>query len=187
MTYQVPTTDLPDSLVVGDYWQWRVPARGDYPAASWTLSFAFSGPATVSVASGWTITAESAGTWLVQVTKTVSAGYTAGRYQWRAYVTSGSERYQIADGWVVFQPNIAVLAGDNRTHAQKMLALVEAQLEGRVVSGEESYSIGGRSITKMSTMELRRLRGLYAAEVYREQHQQEGLMSVGLNFVPPST
>ena len=38
MTYQVPTTQMPSTLVVGDSWSWRVPALGDYPASSWTLS-----------------------------------------------------------------------------------------------------------------------------------------------------
>ena len=41
VAFQVPSVVIPDSLVVGDYWQWRVPAQPDYPAATWTLSFAF--------------------------------------------------------------------------------------------------------------------------------------------------
>lgn len=188
MSYQVPTTQMPAMLVVGDYWQWRYPAHGDYPAATWTLTFALIGPATLSVGTGWTIAAEAGGTWLVQVAKATTAGYTAGRYQWRAYVTNGSERYQLAAGWIVLDANAAVLTSDQRTHAQKMLAYIDAALEARA-NGDvfaESYSIGGRSIAKMSTRDLRSLRGTYLAEVYRETHPDTaGVRSVGVGFLPP--
>lgn len=191
MAKTIPTTEMPDDLVIGDFWTWYMPASTEFPAASWTLSFGFAGPATLASGTGWTITAQSDGTWLVQVAKATTAGYTAGRYRWSAVVTGGSsERYQIAAGWVVIQPNIPVLTGDQRTHAQKMLAYIESALEARA-NGDifaESVSIGGRSISKMTTAELRRLRGQYAAEVYREQNQASaGVQSVGVTFLPPTT
>ena len=182
MAHQVPTVQMPSSLVVGDYWTWRVPGLGDYPAATWTLSFGFAGPNTVDMSAGWTVAAESAGTWLVTVTKAQSAKYTAGRYRWRAYVTSGSERYEVAAGWVIFEENTAALAGDNRTHAQKCLALIEAALAGRLTTQEESYAIAGRSISKMPIAQLRELRGLYAAEVWREMNPGTAMPSVGVEF-----
>lgn len=182
MAYQVPTTHMPPALNVGDYWTWRVPAHGDYPASTWTLSFGFAGPDTVDVSSGWTVTAEAAGSWLVTVTKAQSAKYRSGRYRWRAYVTSGSERYELAAGWVTFGPNLAVLVGDNQTHAQKMLALCERALEGRLTAQEESYAIGGRSISKMPIAQLRELRGYYFAEVWKELNPGKAMPSVGAEF-----
>lgn len=182
MSHQVPTTQMPDSLVVGDYWTWRVPALPDYPAATWALSYAFAGPDTVDVASGWTLTAESAGSWLVVVTLAQTKKYTAGRYRWRAYVTSGTERYEVASGWIVFEENVAALTGDNRTHAQTCLAMIEKALQGRLTTQEESYSIAGRSIGKMPIMQLRDLRGFYAAEVWREMHPGVTMPSTGLSF-----
>jgi hypothetical protein len=186
MSYQVPTTAMPASLVVGDYWTWRVPALGDFPASTWTLSFAFAGPNTVDVSSGWTVTAESAGTWLVVATKAQTVKYTAGRYRWRVYVTSGSERYEVGSGWVVFEENVAALTGDNQTHAQTCLAMIEKALQGRLTTQEESYSIAGRSIGKMPIMQLRELRGFYATEVWRETHPGTAMPSTGLRFTRAS-
>lgn len=188
MAHDVPDTLMPDTLVVGDYWTWRVPIIDDYPTgSSWALSFAFAGPASIKSADGgWTITNEAGGTRLVTVTTARTGTYTPGRYQWAAYVTLSGERYQVAAGWVIVQPNRAAQIGDNRTHAQKMLDLIDAALEGRMTSQEESYQINGRAISKMPIMELRKLRGLYAAEVYREQHQTTPIQSIGVQFVSPS-
>lgn len=182
LSFQVPDVTIPDSLVIGDYWQWRVPAEADYPASTWTLTFAFAGPDTVNVASGWTIAASTGGTWLVQVAKATTAIYTPGRYQYRGYVTNGTERYQIFDGWIVFQPNVAVATGDQRSTNQKILAAIENAITGRLTTQEESYSVGGRSISKTAIPELLRLRGIYTGIVWREMNPGQGMPSTGVSF-----
>lgn len=182
MAHQVPTTIMPSSLVVGDLWTWRAPAQPNYPAASWTLSFAFMGLESFQVAGGSVITAEGTGSWLVAVPKTTTATLKPGRYQWRAYVTSGSERYQVGAGTVVVEPNAAAATGDRRSHAQKMLSLCEAALEGRILTQEESYAIGARSMSKTPIPELQRLRGTWAAEVWREMNPGKAMGSVGVEF-----
>jgi len=55
------------------------------------------------------------------------------------------------------------------THAQTMLAAIEAVLEGRITADIEQYSIAGRSITKIPIAELLKLRSYYKAEAVREQ------------------
>lgn len=50
------------------------------------------------------------------------------------------------------------------THAETMLAKIEAVLEGRIDSDVESYSIAGRQITKIPVNELLVLRDKYRAE-----------------------
>lgn len=191
MTFQPPTLEFPDVLAVGDSWSWYYPAQSSFPASSWTLSFGFLGPNTLNpAAGGWTITAQSNGTWLVQVTKGFTAAYTAGKYRWQAYVSFGTERYLIAEGWVRLDPNAAVATGDTRTHAGKMVALIEAALEGRATNDTflESASIGGRSISKITTTQLKALLGQYRAELDREAGLLGGAMeTVGVNFVPPSS
>jgi hypothetical protein len=96
-----------------------------------------------------------------------------GTYEWRAYVTKGSgltlERYQIGAGVLIVQKDFATAQGDQRTHATKMLALVEAALEGRILTQEEQYALGSRSMTKLSIPELYKLRARYILEVRREQ------------------
>lgn len=187
MAHQVPDTIMPDSLVAGDYWTWRVPVITNYPTGdSWTLSYGFVGPGQFDSAdTGWTITNESAGTRLVTVAK-ANTGVTAGTYRWRAYVNlaASSERYQVADGWVEVQPNVIGQAAAAKTHAQTMYDLCTTALEGRLTTQEESYSVGGRSISKMPIAELNRLRGMYAALVWRERNPGKALPSAQIAFRP---
>ena len=59
-------------------------------------------------------------------------------------------------------------AQDTRSHARKMLAAIEALLEGRSSSDSESYTIHSRSITKMSVAELVKWRSFYQQQVRSE-------------------
>lgn len=56
---------------------------------------------------------------------------------------------------------------DRRTHAEIMVSKLESLIEGRADHDVESYSIGQRSITKMSIEELIEWRDFYRAEVAR--------------------
>lgn len=55
------------------------------------------------------------------------------------------------------------------THAKRMLELIEAVLEGRVIDGIESATIGGKQITKIPLIDLHALRLRYKAEVANEE------------------
>ena len=66
------------------------------------------------------------------------------------------------------------------THAGRMLALVEAALEGRMVDGIESHSIGGVPINLIQADRLMAIRSQYRVEVQREREEmrlQAGLGS----------
>lgn len=63
---------------------------------------------------------------------------------------------------------------DETTHAERMLALIEQRLEGRITSDHESYTIEGRSLTRIPFAELREYRKYYRKEVYNIQ-QARGL------------
>jgi hypothetical protein len=66
-------------------------------------------------------------------------------------------------------------AGAFQTFEEKTLAAIEAVIAARV-SGSgpsadiEAYHIAGRAVTKMSLTELLRVRGMYRAVVWRQQH-----------------
>lgn len=51
------------------------------------------------------------------------------------------------------------------THAERTLAAIEAVLENRASKDQQSYSIAGRSITRIPITELLELRKQYKAEV----------------------
>jgi hypothetical protein len=59
---------------------------------------------------------------------------------------------------------------DARTHAEKVLAAIEALIEGRATKDVSSYSIAGRSLTRMTPDELVKWRSTYRAEVARQRN-----------------
>ena len=78
---------------------------------------------------------------------------------------------------------------DRRTHAEIMITKLESLIEGRADHDVESYSIGSRSITKMSIEELIEWREFYRAEVARGEssdvitgtRKRPGLLKVGFS------
>ncbi|MDR0770741.1 MAG: hypothetical protein LBE75_06035 [Burkholderiales bacterium] len=62
----------------------------------------------------------------------------------------------------------------DKTHAQKMLELIEARLEGRLLKEHNEYSIFGRSMKLMSVPELMEARSKYQAEIKRADVAKSG-------------
>jgi len=59
---------------------------------------------------------------------------------------------------------------DVRTHAEKVLEAIEALIEGRATKDVSSYSIAGRSLTRMSPDELVKWRSHYRNEVAKQRN-----------------
>ena len=57
---------------------------------------------------------------------------------------------------------------DNRSHAKKVLDAIQAVLENRASQDQMSYSIAGRSLSRMTIDDLMRFRDRYRAEYNRE-------------------
>lgn len=66
------------------------------------------------------------------------------------------------------------MSEQEKSHAVKMLALIEARLEGRALKEHSEYSIKGRSLKLMSMEELISARSKYLVEVHREEAAKEG-------------
>ena len=66
---------------------------------------------------------------------------------------------------------------DPRIHAEKMVAKIESLLEGKADSDVSSYSIAGRSLTKLSFQELVDARDYYRREVVK--HKNDSLVKRG--------
>lgn len=183
--YQVPTSE-PTQCIAGDTWQWTA-QFADYPTSeAGTLTYGFTGPATFALTSVCTIVGDS---YSVTVPAATTAAYAAGTYQWAAYITLAGVRHTARVGTMYVAPNLATITGVNQSHAAKMLALIEAELEARVTGasagGEasiESYQIAGRSVSKIPTKELETMRGRYRWAVYCEQHPGSLGPSVGVRF-----
>ncbi|MFS9668775.1 hypothetical protein, partial [Klebsiella pneumoniae] len=120
----------------------------------------------------------------------VTENYVAGLYhnQIEVLETSSSNRIIVDQGELDVTVDLDVNAVDPRTHAEKMLQKIEAVLENRADADVSSYSIAGRSLTKMSPEELLTWRDAYRREVkaYRRKldvkHGRKTSSSVLMRF-----
>jgi len=171
MARSIPTTE-PSAIVAGDSLQWdRTDLHADYPASTWTLRYTLAGPASITfdAAEG------SDGRFEVREDSTTTALLPAGTYRLRAHLLLGGDRFtNWPDGTPICDRRVTVVAdpetsSPGATHAETMLGLVEAALEGRIPEGLESYTFDGVAIAKIPVEQLHRLRAKYAAEVQAER------------------
>lgn len=111
----------------------------------------------------------------VTVAAATSAAYVAGRYSVHEYVSRSAERFTLATGVLTVLANLAAATtgADLRSHAEKMLAAIEAWLE-RKAPTSASIEIAGRKISNYPLPELLALRDRYRAEVARERQIANG-------------
>lgn len=129
MGYTIPTIE-PVSVRAGDSWKWTK-TLFDYPASTWTLTYTF-----WNASATFSATASASGAdHAVSVAPATTAGYTAGRYEWVARVTDGTDSYTVGKGTIQVQPKVGT-AMDTRTHARKMLDLIEAVQLGRATDDD---------------------------------------------------
>lgn len=164
----------PARFVAGDTVTWkRTDLANDYPVAGWALSYVFrlEGATTDFAVS----TTESGDDYVAEIDAATSAGIPAGTYRWAALMTRTADggRVTIGTGVCVVEPdpNSDI---DPRSHAAKVLAAIESLIEGRATADVSSYSIAGRSLTKMTLDELMRWRSVYRNEVRQERARAEG-------------
>jgi len=146
-------------------------------APNWSLSVHFAGPQTASFATTPQITPDGnlfhvvlapADTQPLNPGGGASLAYTLVE---RLTGTDG-EVFDITVEKIMVSPNIAsAAAGDYLTAEEKLLAQLQITLAARISGGAvESYSIAGRSITKVSTKEIRDMIGAYKWIVYRQRN-----------------
>lgn len=162
----------PETLVIGDRWVWQRPDLvTDYPTDQYALTYEFHCDSGGGGSHQFTITAtETTLAYVVEVASTVTDDYTAHQYKWYAFITrtSDSERVAVDDGMTTLVANYADTNADLRTHAKKVLDAVQAVIENRATIDQSSFSIAGRSLSRMSIDELFLVRDRYRAE-YNEE------------------
>lgn len=164
------STREPEEIIAGDRVAWkRSDLNSDYSNALYTLSYQLrlEGEGTT----GYTITASASGTdYIIEVTSATTATYTPGRYQWQAYITrnSDSARVTLETGSLEVVANRSQSTSDPRSHAKVVLDAIEAVLESRATKDQMSYTIAGRSLSRMPVTDLLTFRDRYKAEYQRE-------------------
>ena len=176
MTVEVPENE-PTELALGETWKWRrLDLRADYPASAWTLKYYLR-----NASARIDLTASAYDTDDYQIEETpaeqTAGAWTAGTYDWRAYVERGSgatlERYEIDRGKVVISADFTAAANlDSRSHARVVLDAIEAVLENRATMDQEEYSIAGRSLKRTPVKDLMAMRERYAAMVKAEENKE---------------
>lgn len=175
MGYTVPTTE-PNSLRAGDTWQWTRENLSDYPATTWTLTYYFR-----NATSHFNVVATADGsTFAVSVAMATTADRVPGWYDWTAFVSDGTERYQVGAGRLEVLPDLAnAVPYDGRTFARRMLDYIEAALEERASTDQLDLitaQLENRSLTRDKAGMLS-LRDRFRAEVAVEDRTRRGIRS----------
>lgn len=168
---EIPTRP-PAELRAGDTAKWTR-TLADYPAsAGWTLSYT-----AVGSTAAYSFSASASGDdHAITVAAATTAAWTAGTYQLTEYAEKSGERYTLCTTTLrVLTDLAAVGAGgaDVRSHARKVLDLIEAWLESKAPVAA-SYEIAGKKLSQYPLADLLALRDKYRAEVRAEERAAAG-------------
>ncbi len=188
-----PTTPdgEPTELVAGDSWRWRISDVTDYPQSEgWALKYELLGDSKLSITPTYQTSGDDDQHWLVAEATTDTEDITPGDYQLFARMV-GSGTYNGREE-TILQVNVKVLqdprtagTGDYQSHWERRKLVVEAALEGRLTKDMESYSIAGRSITKISYRELERILATCEAMLHMQRTGKLG-RDVKVTFGSPT-
>lgn len=164
----------PERIVVGDFIQWRRTDLGtDYPNDAYTATYV------ARITGGGSSEIQIAGTayntdYLFSVSSSVSENFTAGFYHYQLEMVrnSDSERIVIDRGTFTAAVDLDVNGTDPRSHAEIMVDKIETVLQGRADADVLSYSINGRSLSKMPPNELVEWRDYYKREFLMEKRKE---------------
>lgn len=159
-------TTAPAAILRGDTITWTVPRSlwtGDgAPVVSATL---YGRDRTIAA----TVAEESA-VWRVTVPAATAATMEAGGYSFVVRGTAGAVVATLETGVVQVLALPAAGAVSNATHAERMVAALEAQLEQLARDPLESYSVGDRDAKRRDMAQVKRLLAAYRREVLMERN-----------------
>ena len=165
-------TQEPDRLVTGDRFAWQRPDLvSDYPLADYTMTYHFSQDSGGGGTHHFTLSStEADNNYYFEKPSSETTSLVAGDWKWQLYAirTSDSQRITIDYGITKFSLGELDTNNDLRTHAKKVLDAIEAVIEGRATIDQSSFSLGGRSLSRLSVDELMTFRDRYKAEYLKE-------------------
>jgi hypothetical protein len=170
----------PKSFTAGDSVEWERHLEA-YPASEgWGLFYSFR-----NFESSFNVAAlPKTDHYHVALSSKETTLYKAGIYWWQATVYKGEQQQIILEGTIEVKPNLALLDNyDGRSHVKKTLDALEATILGKASRDQLSYSIAGRSLSRLSPAELLKWRDIYRAELVREINQMrldQGFKSGGI-------
>lgn len=168
--------NFPYTHVAGDTLDFPVEVP-DYPSSDgWTLKYylvaRFASPAQATIT--LTAAANADGSYQVQAAPGDTALWKVGAYGWSRLVEKSGARqtltgsHEQGEVQILQDPASAAQGLDTRSHARKMLELLETTLQGKATRDQLEYQIHGRSLKRMTPKEIEEWRDKYRAEVAAE-------------------
>lgn len=172
----------PKEIVVGDFVQWkRSDIAVDYPTSSgftaeYVARITGGGSTEIKIPQAAGSTDEY---YLFTANSTTTELFLAGLYHWQLEITqtSSGNRLVVDIGDFEAIPDMDSNQADPRIHAEIMVDKIQTILEGKADSDVSSYSIAGRSLTKLSFAELIEARDYYRREITK--HKNDELLKRG--------
>lgn len=161
---------LPTEIKAGLSFELTV-ERADYPAPDWTVLLLLRGPSAIDLTS-----VDAGALHRLSATAAVSSGWLPGEYAYSLRATNGADVVELESGAVPLRADLATATPgtDQRLHTRKVLAAIEAVIEGRATLDQERYRIGERELHRTPIADLLKLRAHYRAELARETAAAQG-------------
>lgn len=171
----------PSVLVAGTAATWKKEYPDYTPSDGYTLAYYFRGNAAGASFNVVAETSDSGDYWEATITSVKTQGLPAGAYGWQAQISDGTNKHVIGSGVLTLKANLADTSEpyDPRSQTKRILDAIEATIEGRATSDQVSYSIAGRSLTKMSPADLITWRSHYASLYAQEQREERAAQGGG--------
>lgn len=166
----------PKSFTAGDTVEWQKELDSYSPKDGWSLVYCFR-----NFEDRFEVTAEILEDhYVIRLSSEETNNYKPSTYWWQSRVIKDEVQYVVENGELVIKPNLALLdTYDGRSHVKKVLDALEATILGKASRDQLSYSISGRSLSRLSPSELLKWRDIYKAEYAR--NLQEEQLSKGLS------
>lgn len=165
---------VPDLIKAGLTFSFRMTATAN-PAPDWSAVLLLRGPASIDVPAS----ADGA-QHLFRVDAVETAPWAAGVYGWSIRAERGVDLVEVCCGQTTIAADFAAAAPgvDLRSHAQKVLAALEAVIENRATLDQQKYTINNRELWRTPLPELLAFRNQYRAQVRAEQARARGNTSL---------
>ncbi len=158
-------TTEPSSFYKGDNVSWTK-TLADYPASIWTLTYYLRGASSLDINC-----TDDGDDHIATISDSQSAGLEVGDHWWQLIATKTGERKTIANGQLSVLQSLSDVSGahDGRSHVKITLDNLNAMIENRATLDQQSYSIAGRSLSRMTPDEILKWRDTYAAKYKKEK------------------
>ena len=147
-----------------------------YPASGWTLTASLRGPQSIDL-----VATADGDTHVIGASAAATAAWAPGAYWFTLRATDGTDVIEVEAGELTVKADLTQISGeyDGRGHVQKVLAAIEAVIEGRATIDQQSYQINNRQLSRTPIADLLMLRSKYRDEARRQAAATKGQSLLG--------